>query len=111
MVTDFLGTDGDAYFERNKHVQIVDHTSFNDPVMALLPEHVFKKAGDVKAMLDFGGANGWRGEFLRQQFGCDVAVLERSFLARSAGQQQYPELLFTNTLSAFLTAILSLFFK
>ena len=65
----FLGSEGDAWLERNRH-----NLGYRDPVFDAIKDVGIKP----KIVCEIGCANGWRLANLRDQYGCDVFGIEPS---------------------------------
>lgn len=90
MVKDgvFLEAEADDWYRRN-HDALIKRQPDDDPLWRAL------KVANLPAparILEIGCANGYRLEWLRQEFGCECYGIELSALAVEKGQALYPAL-------------------
>ncbi|MFQ5535072.1 MAG: class I SAM-dependent methyltransferase [Sphingomonadales bacterium] len=84
----FLATEADAWYRRNREA-LLARTPADDPICRAL-----RSSGlpPPRRVLEIGCANGYRLEWLRQEYGCDCVGVEPSRGAVEDGRSLFPNL-------------------
>ena len=84
----FAESEGDAWFARN--FWKMEDQAKNDPVRDILKQHVSVR--EVRAVVEFGCANGWRLNYLNEYYGWYALGVDPSMGAIANGTSRFPNI-------------------